>query len=104
MIDPLAGRYHKEFKREFALAKELVAPIGGSVEPGKHNYEAFIYTHEDVRILFYPHKTTAGNYHLRVRDHGSKNKSRAVEIMKMLDDGAGYNCTFQRSVNARSKK
>lgn len=52
----------------------------------------------DFKIVVYPHKTSAGNIHLRVRDEGSKNKLRAAEVMRSLDDieAYRYNCTFGR--------
>jgi hypothetical protein len=86
-------RYKKEYAEEFRLAQSV---LGESVEWSPHDYEAFRYKDEDVSLVFYPHRTTAGNYHIRIRDNGSKNKQRAIELMQKLDSAAGNNCTFSR--------
>jgi len=80
------------------LANELLKNESGTLFDSDYDYECFRYTDDGIVIIFYPHRTSARNYHIRVRDGGSKNKGKADLIMKMLDDGAGYNCTFQRKV------
>ena len=57
---------------------------------------------DGVRLVLYPHKTTAFNYHLRVRDEGSKDPVRALAVADALDSAAGLNCTFQMKGDARS--
>jgi hypothetical protein len=57
-----------------------------------------------VSLVIYPHKTTAGHQHARIRDNGSKNKPRAKDIMRAMKRGDGlpkelsdrihYSCTF----------
>lgn len=66
------------------------------LEWSKHEYQAFVFKSENVSLVFYPHKTSAGHYHIRVRDQGSKNKAEAKRLMWELDEAAGFNCTFSK--------
>jgi hypothetical protein len=59
------------------------------------NYIAFRILGDDFSLVVYPHKTSAGNHHARVRDENSKNKLNAVIAMKKLYEESGHNCTFQ---------
>lgn len=96
MKDPLAGKYQTKYQREFDIAKGLVDVIGGELEWGVHNYQAFTYEGYGVRLVFYPHRTTAQNYHIRVRDEGSEHKRLAEAVMIAFDLAGGNNCTFSR--------
>ena len=93
-MDPNAGKYHKLYADEFAKAKEALRPYGGELAPGKADYEAFVYKSDSVRLVFYPHKTSAWNYHIRVRDQGSKDQARLTEILGALRIAGGNCCTF----------
>lgn len=97
MSDPKAGKYHKNrgFAKDFEIALKTV-PCAAGLFWSKHDYEAFRYCEQNVTLIFYPHRTTARNYHLRVRDGGSKDQARAIRLMDELDKAAGYNCTFRR--------
>jgi hypothetical protein len=98
-MDKNAGKYDKIYKKEFELAANILANDGGLLEWSMHDYQAFTYKGDGVSLVFYPHKTSALNYHLRVRDNGSKNKAKANRLMKKLDDGTGYNCTFTKKAS-----
>lgn len=52
----------------------------GAVIPGTGKYEYCIYLRDGYRFLFYPHRTSNGNYHTRVRPLNNKNTadSRAI--------------------------
>lgn len=82
----------------FKVASVVLANEPGHLYWAADDYVAFRYIEEfsTVRIVFYPHRTSASNYHLRVRDEGSKDKRRAELLMKRLDIGAGHSCTFTR--------
>lgn len=68
----------------------------GALAWAEDDYVAFRYREGSaVRIVFYPHKTSAGHYHLRLRDEGSKDKARFKELADRLYIGSGYTCTFQ---------
>ncbi|HEY1772485.1 MAG TPA: hypothetical protein VGH91_04755 [Gammaproteobacteria bacterium] len=94
MTDANAGKYHKLYKREFELARKLLTDDGGTLEWGIHDYEAFVYRKPGVHLVFYPHRTSARNYHIRVRSNGSNYGDEADRLMKLLDEGSGFNCTF----------
>ncbi len=86
----------KLYADEFAIAMMALIPYGGQLAWSKVKDEAFTYKSPYVSLVFYPHRTSAGNYHLRVRDNGSKNKKLTNSLMKRLDEAAGNNCTFTR--------
>lgn len=92
-LDPMAGRYTvTEFKAEFEIAKARLAPLGGTFIVGTHNFEAFVYKGDGVKLLFYPHKTSAGNRHLRVRTAGAfKRDALRAAIFALAENS----CTFQ---------
>lgn len=100
MPDPKAGKYHRvrEYREGFQIAATVLDGEGGTLNWSTADYEAFRYEERNgnVRLIFYPHRTTARNYHLRVRDGGSYNKVRADALMERLNKAAGYNCTFTR--------
>jgi hypothetical protein len=94
-IDP-RFRKLKQWAAELSLAARVAADYGGDVSVSDSAYQIGKVVGSDYRIVIYPHKTSAGNYHARVRDENSKNKSRANEVMSALDRAAGFNCTFSR--------
>ncbi len=81
-----------------ALALKILENEPGVIEDSTHDYQCFTYKSDDVSLVFYPHKTSAGNYHMRVRNQGSKSKIEAKRIMRILDFYAGYNCTFTHKI------
>ena len=92
MADPEKRYYRKRYAHEFAMAALI---LGKQPEWSPHDYEAFTYKNGGVSLVFYPHRTSAGNYHIRVRDNGSSDKGEAYRLMAMLDHGAGPCCTFR---------
>lgn len=95
MRDPKAGKYKRDYKLEFEIARVVLDGELGELSWGVHDYEAMVFASPDVRLIFYPHKTSAGNYHLRIREQGSKDKERAEFLMDRLQIGSGHSCTFQ---------
>lgn len=98
MSDPNCGKYAKLFKDEFAKAKERLAPLGGTVTAGTNDYEAFIYEADGIRLIFYPHKTSAFNYHIRVREGGKCKPQKLREAIFALAENS---CTFQFPANRK---
>ena len=94
MSDPLKGKYthRRHFGYEFETAKARLAPLGGRVVAGMHDYEAFIYEADGVRLIFYPHKTRPGNYHIRVRTGGTCDPAKVRAAIFALAENT---CTFQ---------
>ena len=100
MNDPKAGQYSRHYRNEFMLAQQIIDGFmkeeAGIVEWSSNDYEAFHYVTPPVRLIFYPHRTSAGAYHIRVRDHASKEPEHAKSLMRSLYEESGYNCTFSR--------
>ena len=97
MSDPNAGKYHRLFKDEFKQAEEILAGRGGKVEWSTNDYQAFTYREPGVCLVFYPHKTSAGNYHVRVRNQGSKEAPLAKRLMRELYVQSGHSCSFTQN-------
>lgn len=89
-------RYKKMFRDEFELALSVLSGRNGRLEWSEADYIAFTWKEPAICIVFYPHKTSAGNYHIRVRDQGSRDKALVLRVMDELEKAAGYNCTFTR--------
>lgn len=97
------AKEQRAWKKEFDLAAAI---LGKQPEWSPHAYEIFRYEEPGVRLIFYPHRTTARHYHIRVRDGGSKDTKRAIELMLKLDKDSGFNCTFSYKTlpNGTSRK
>ena len=82
--------YKSDWMREYKKAHDVL-----NIEPEwvLKDYIVFRIRGGDYTLVGYPHKTTAGNYHLRIRDENSKNKYKAVLAMKKLDEST-IGCTF----------
>jgi hypothetical protein len=93
MSDINKGKYNKLYQHEFDLAKSILCE-DGFIDWGEHDYVAFTFKNENVSLVFYPHRTSSYNKHIRVRDNGSKDKKDAYNLMHLLDEKAGSNCTF----------
>lgn len=108
MPDPNKGKYNKIYKTEFTQAQEalgaFIKAYEGELTWSQHDYQAFQYKDDEVCLIFYPHKTSAFNKHIRVRSQNSKDKARADEMMKLLNGFSGYNCTFSKKtrINMRA--
>ena len=70
MSDKLAGKYNSLYGEEFRMAKEILKDFDGELAWSKNDYEAFIFKSDDMYLIFYPHRTSARNYHIRVRGTG----------------------------------
>lgn len=94
------------YQREFDWAVTICAPFGCVVERSSAMFEIAKVKGDGVSLVIYPHKTSANNYHARVRDNGSKDKAKALQVMIALDHGLGlpekeaqivrFSCTFTR--------
>ena len=92
--------YKTAFKEEFKRAKDFLFPrYMGELTWSYADYQAFIYKTDGVRLIFYPHTTSARNQHIRVRDGGSKNKIRAQAIMDVIQFDLATDCTFTQKAN-----
>jgi len=92
--DPMRGKYCRKntFLEEFNKAQDRLKPLGGKVEPGTADYEAFIFSMPGLKLIFYPHRTTANNQHIRVRAcNGADPKLLRKAILALAEN----TCTFQ---------
>ena len=96
---PWVGRYAGDITVESALkafadAQTLVEPLGCRCEWAKPAaiWEAFHVIGTGVRLVVYPHRTTAGNRHLRVRNSSSADAAKAREVMRAMggENNLGY--------------
>ncbi len=84
----------RKYGEEYKAAKIVLSSELGKFKWLTCDYQAFTYKSDDVSLVFYPHKTTAGNHHIRVRNQNSKNKDKAYQLMKSLYDSS-FDCTFK---------
>lgn len=99
------------FEEETALLSKVSEEKGYSVEwrnPGPPTYQLAKITGPGFCLIAYPHKTSAGHHHIRLRDERSKDKRAADIAILEFDKAAGNNCTFQskhmRTVEHRVRK
>lgn len=86
------------FSEELQLLEAFCAERGYTLEkrnPGPPQYQLAKITDGNFSVIAYPHKTSAGNKHIRLRPEGSKGQDKAYAVIAELDKLAGYNCTFQ---------
>ena len=85
----------KKFAAEFKDAKKRLKDFGGELFWVDFDYEAFRFKSEKAHVIFYPHKTSAGHYHIRMRDAGSKCKAEydAIYAAMQVDNPT---CTFSQ--------
>jgi hypothetical protein len=90
----------KGYEKEYELSNKILSSFG-EIKVSLNEYQLWKFKDNFglVNIVFYPHKTSAGNYHVRVRGEGSISKEKEKTIMDFLDIAAGSNCTFRRKCN-----
>lgn len=92
------------WQREFDWATQICAKHGCQVERSSAQFEIAKVKGDGVSLVVYPHKTTAGHRHVRVRDNSSKDREAAARVMAALNAGDGlpeeeaqivrFSCTF----------
>ena len=82
----------KEWKPEFEHVKRVFPDA--EVFPVDANYELFHAVVDGVRMIFYPHKTSAGNYHVRVRNGTPGKKTEFSVLAMILQESKPPSCTF----------
>lgn len=85
-----------ESAREFV--RRIAAEHGWKVEMrevGAPTYQLALVAGDGFCLCIYPHKTSAHNVHMRVRDQGSKNPAAYSFAVGELYSRSGNNCSFQ---------
>lgn len=88
-----------EFAEMEKLLKKFCADGGYSYEERELNhpvYQLGMITGPNFRIIAYPHRTTALNYHIRLRDSGSASKEIFKATVKAIYESKPFvhDCTF----------
>lgn len=76
--------YRKKYQAHFDHVERVLAPFDGFLKWSEHDYEVFTFECDGVKLLFYPHKSKSGWYSLRVRNQGSSDKERMLDVMVRL--------------------
>lgn len=82
------------FAKERLIARRVAERFGGEIEDVTHAHQIMKYRAPGVVLVFYPHKTTARHYHVRIRDEHSKDKEAAQNMLAIFSASAGFSCTF----------
>lgn len=100
----MARKKQLPWQQEVDWATAICGPLACTVERSTADYEIAKVKGAGVSLVIYPHKTSAGHHHARVRDNGSKNKASALRVMVALHNGEGlpqpeadsvrFSCTF----------
>jgi hypothetical protein len=100
---PKLTKAQKEWATEIGILRAFAEKDGLTVElrnPEAPEYQLARLTCDGVRLIAYPHRTTAGNYHIRIRNENSKDRAKAQTIMEHMYwgnnwvEGKGY-CGFE---------
>ena len=73
-------------------AQTRLAGLGGRLVASEVQYEIMRWNHADLVLIFYPHKTSAGNYHVRVRAGKCKDRKLLRKCVMALAENT---CNFQ---------
>lgn len=82
----------KLWRREFQAAEQRLAGLGGTLEWSSHAYEVFRWCAPGLTLIFYPHRTTAMNHHIRVRKGTCEDQGLLRKAIHALAENS---CTFQ---------
>lgn len=82
----------KSWINEFELVKKVFPD--SEVYLVNAEYEVFHAVVDGVRLIFYPHKTSSNNYHLRIRNGSPKRKEDFNCLAGILGNSKNPSCTF----------
>lgn len=85
-----------EWQEELDLAKKLLSEIKGEFQVVDKNYIAFRFKADAWAIVAYPHRTSAGHHHLRIRLENAKTPGARIDAAKAMWRlaHAENSCTF----------
>lgn len=87
-----ASKNQKAWKHVQAAAQERLAGLGGRLEWSQHAHEVLRWEHDKLVLIFYPHRTSAGNYHIRVRSGKCADRALLRQAIVALAENS---CHFQ---------
>lgn len=82
----------KYWRGDRQKAEQRLAGLGGKLMDSPHAYEMWRWMHPDLTLIFYPHRTSANNYHCRVRAGFCSNRDTLRKAIFALAENT---CTFQ---------
>lgn len=94
----MSRKRKREWQKEFDHAAGVLSSEPGELVWADDAYVAFRYIELGVRIVFYPHRTTSRNYHIRCRTEPCSDRPRAEMLMRKLDESMPGWCTFSRKI------
>ena len=74
---------------ELGYAETICNHLGCVVARSQHEYEVATVKSDGVSLIIYPHTSTQRHVSLRLRDNGSKDKTKARRIMLAMESGEG---------------
>jgi len=75
---------------------EATKHLPGKLISRDADYEVAWYVEDNFRIIIYPHKTSAGNYHFRIRAQGDGCKSiQCRYVMAVMHESRPHDINFQ---------
>jgi hypothetical protein len=86
------SKNRKAWKGVHAAAAQRLAHFGGVLAWSEVRHEVLRWVHADLVLIFYPHKTTAGNYHVRVRAGRCADRKLLRKCVMALAENT---CNFQ---------
>lgn len=87
-----ASKDRKAWKSVHAAALKRLAAFGGALAWSDVQHEVMRWVHADLVLIFYPHRTSAGNYHVRVRAGRCNDRKLLRKCVMALAENA---CNFQ---------
>lgn len=87
-----ASKDRKAWKGVHAAAMTRLKGFGGALAWSANQHEVMRWVHADLVLIFYPHRTTAGNYHIRVRAGRCNDRKLLRKCVMALAENT---CNFQ---------
>jgi hypothetical protein len=82
----------RAWKHVKAVAAERLSGLDGALDWSPHAHEVLRWEHPKLTLIFYPHRTSAGNYHIRVRAGRCTHRGLLRECIIALAENS---CQFQ---------
>jgi len=86
------SKNRKMWERVKQVAQQRLAGLGGKLMDSPHAYEIARWMNPDLTLIFYQHRTSANNYHCRVRAGFCANRETLRKAIFALAENS---CTFQ---------
>lgn len=75
-----------------SVAEQRLAGLGGVLEWSTVAYEVMRWESQNLVLIFYPHRTSAGNYHIRIRKGRCNDRTLLRKCILAIAENS---CNFQ---------